>query len=279
MVNNFQLPPVGFGPGSQPTSDDGLELQYMPMPQDMRSYSPRIPDVESSADIVPALELLAEIAAAAAIAGQGGANANFDLSGLDARNRKLIAETMGEGEVAIKMMGIPAIAAQESVFAGVWCLSGAGVDQIEVGPIPDMVRQRAFNQRVPALGVRAETTPDVVNAPPLVVELVDKSADWQPGLEPHVVNLTLLPHTEEDLLWLDKALGKGSVDFLSRGYGNCRVQATGQAHVWRVQFFNSVDTLILDTFEVTDVPEVVIAAAEDLADSSERIVQVMEAVR
>jgi hypothetical protein len=41
--------------------------------------------------------------------------------------------------------------------------------------------------------------------------------------------------------------------------------------VWRVQFFNSMDTLILDTLEVTDMPEVVLAAPEDLSDSARRL--------
>jgi hydrogenase-1 operon protein HyaF len=86
-----------------------------------------------------------------------------------------------------------------------------------------------------------------------------------------VVNFTLLPHTEDDLSWLDAALGEGAVTILSRGYGNCRVTATALAGVWRVQFFNSMDTLILDTLEVTDMPEVVLAAPEDLSDSARRL--------
>lgn len=279
MINNFQLPPMGFGPGSQPDPDEGQELEYMKMPQDMRAYSAHIPYVEATPEIAPALGLLAEIAAAAKIVAQGAENVQFDLRELDKTNRDLIAETMGEGEVAIRMLGLPAIAAQESVFAGVWCLSGADTDMIEVGPVPMMARERAFHSQVPALGTLTQVFPGVVNAPPLVVELVDKSASYKQGDEPHVVNLTLLPHTEEDLIWLDRALGKGSVDFLSRGYGNCRVNATGQANVWRVQFFNSMDTLILDTFEVTGVPEVVVAAKEDLVDSGERIIEVMEAIK
>ena len=78
---------------------------------------------------------------------------------------------------------------------------------------------------------------------------------------------------------MDSALGQGAVTILSRGYGNCRITATGLAHVWRVQFFNSMDTLILDTFEVTDMPEVALAAPEDLVDSGERITEVLEALR
>ena len=65
---------------------------------------------------------------------------------------------------------------------------------------------------------------------------------------------------------------------LSRGYGNCRITATALPFVWRVQFFNSMDALILDTFEVTTMPEVAVAAPEDLSDSGARIVEVLEAI-
>lgn len=279
MVNNFQLPPMGFGPGSQPPEEDGQELEYMQLPQDMRSYSAHIPEVEVDDSLTPALELLKAIAKASDACGRGGTSAMFDLSGLDAANRGLIAETMGEGEVAVKMHGIPAIAAQESVFAGVWVLRGVGVDMIEVGPVPERAYTTAFTPRKPALGALAPKPAGVVNAPALLVELMDKSATFKAGQEPHVINLTLLPHTEPDLEWLGDAMGQGSVSILSRGYGNCRVEATGQAHVWRVQFFNSMDTLILDTFEVTAMPEVAIAAAEDLVDSGERLLEVLEAIR
>ena len=279
MASNFYLPPVGFGPGSQPPEEEGQSLEYMQMPQDMRAYSSHIPEVEMDEALVPGFELLAQIADAAQSVGQGRENIRFDLSTLDQANRALIAETMGEGEVAIKVHDVPAIAAQESVFAGVWCLRGAGIDEIEVGPVPQAALERAFVPRKPALGTQAAKVPGVVNAPPLLVELADKSAGFGPEADLHVVNLTLLPHTEQDLDWLDAALGLGSVDILSRGYGNCRVTATALPRVWRVQFYNSMDTLILDTFEVTSIPEVAIAAPEDLTDSAERIREVLEAIR
>ncbi len=40
-----------------------------------------------------------------------------------------------------------------------------------------------------------------------------------------------------------------------------------------------MDTLILDTYEVCEIPEVTIAAAEDLADSATRIRDVIGAIR
>jgi hydrogenase-1 operon protein HyaF len=277
MVSNFHLPPTGFGPGSQPLGEEGAALEYLPMPQDMRAYSPHVPEVEVDARLMPALDLLGEIARAAEGCGRVGGHRRFDLAGLDVANRALIAETMGAGEVAIKIHDIPAIAVQESVFAGVWGLKGAGVDAIEVGMVPAQALSRAFAPR--RAGREVPRSAQVVNAPPLLVELQDKSARFTPGTEAHVINLTLLPHTEPDLEWLEAQLGQGSVDILSRGYGNCRITATALAHVWRVRFYNSMDVLILDTFEVTAMPEVALAAPEDLTDSGERIREVLEAIR
>ena len=278
MINAFSTPPSGFGPGSQP-NEDGMELDYLALPSGMRTYSPSIPDCDNPDAMGPAFALLQDVAAACRVCARTGAHASFDLSSIDAANRRLIAETMGHGEVSIKARGVPAIAVQESVFAGVWILNGVDIDQLEVGPIPAVARGRAFKPLAPAIGPLAPRGPGVVNGPAIAAELMDKSANYTEGSEEHVVNLSLLPHTEEDLAWLDEALGKGSVSILSRGYGNCRVEATGQPWVWRVQFFNSMDQLILDTFEVRAVPEVVVAAAEDLDDSARRIEEVLEAIR
>ena len=40
-----------------------------------------------------------------------------------------------------------------------------------------------------------------------------------------------------------------------------------------------MEVLILDTFEVTAMPEVALAAPEDLADSAGRLREVLEAIR
>ncbi len=277
MVGNFAIPPSGFGPGSQPVEDDGGDLKYMPMPQDMRVFEARIPDIDPNASLAPAFDLLRKVADAAGEATVS--NTQFDLSKLDRANRTLIAETLGEGEVAMRVLGIPAIAIQESVFAGVWVLKSVDMDMIEVGPVPAQALERAFVSQEPASGVLTPRKPGVVNAPSLVVELFDRSENFDPGAETHTVNLTLLPHTEQDLEWLDQALGKGSLEILSRGYGNCRIEATALPQVWRIRFFNSMDTLILDTYEVSALPQVVMAAPEDLADSARRILEVLEVIQ
>ncbi|WP_425071429.1 hydrogenase expression/formation C-terminal domain-containing protein [Sagittula sp. S175] len=278
-MSNFVMPPTGFGPGSQPLGDEDKELEYMPMPQDMRTYTPRIPDVAEDTDVSAAMALMAEVGHACQEIALRGGSKSFDLTGLDAANLALVAETMGEGEVSVKIWGLPALAAQESVFAGVWRVRGDGVDRIEVAAVPQAARARAFVPRKPSAGSQAVKGMGVVNGPAIAVELEEKSSLYGTEAEMHVVNLTLLPHTEQDLEWLESALGQGSVMLLSRGYGNCRVTATGLPHVWRVQFYNSMDVLILDTFEVTDMPEVVLAANEDLVDSGERIHEVLEALK
>jgi hydrogenase-1 operon protein HyaF len=68
----------------------------------------------------------------------------------------------------------------------------------------------------------------------------------------------------------------GPVRILSRGFGNCRITSTGLRHLWRVQYFNSMQTLILNTMEVVRVPEVALAAGEDLAESRARLIDLVD---
>ncbi|MBT9384205.1 hydrogenase expression/formation protein [Pseudooceanicola sp. CBS1P-1] len=270
-MQNFHLPPTGYGPGSQ-TSEDGAELEYMSMPQDMRTYTMHLPEMMDAP--TEALDALLAFAEACERVAAGGAAQRFDLSALSPSARRLLSETLGEGEVAMKIRDIPAIRVQESVFAGVWCLTGEGLDMVEVAPAPSAAITRAAAPfRAPG---DARPGPGVINAPALLSELLDHSAR---GTQLHVINLSLLPHTEEDLAWLGSRLGEGSVDILSRGYGNCRITSTALPRCWHVQFFNSTDQLILDTYEITAMPQVVLAAHEDLADSAERLREVVEAIR
>ena len=91
-----------------------------------------------------------------------------------------------------------------------------------------------------------------------------------------MINLTLLPLSPADLAWLEHEIGSGRVLILSRGYGNCRISSTERPHTWRVVYYNSMDTMILNTLEVVELPEVALAAPEDLADSLERLSEAIE---
>jgi hydrogenase-1 operon protein HyaF len=277
MVSPFTMPPAGFGPGSQP--DPEGDLQYMPMPSGMRVYTPHIPDAEEAADMAEAVAMLTRMADACAEVAKGAAPVSFDLATLSPGARGVMADALGQGEVSMKLRGRPAVMVQESVFAGVWLLLAAGMDVVEVAPVPSLVLSRAHLPHRPAIGVLARRVPGLANAPAILAELVDKSLTRQSGTLAHVVNLSLLPHTPEDLDWLSEALGEGAVTILSRGYGNCRVTACAQGLVWKVQFYNSMDTLILDTYEVCEIPQVAVAAVEDLEDSAARIHDVIRAIR
>ena len=277
MVSPFTLPPAGFGAGSQPDPDG--DLQYMSMPSGMRVYTPHIPDARDDAATAEAVAMLAQMAQACADVAGGAAPVSFDLATLSPGARRVMADALGQGEVSMKLHGRPAVMVQESVFAGVWLLLAAGMDLVEVAGVPTLARARAHLPHRPAVGVLARRVPGLANAPSILAELVEKSLTRQPGTLAHVVNLSLLPHTPQDLDWLSEALGEGAVTILSRGYGNCRVTACAQPHVWKVQFFNSMDALILDTYEVCEIPEVAIAAAEDLDDSARRIRDVIGAIR
>ncbi|MCX7058485.1 MAG: hydrogenase expression/formation protein, partial [Proteobacteria bacterium] len=141
-------------------------------------------------------------------------------------------------------------------------------------PVPAVIREAALlgsrcrmPKRVPPAGV--------MNAPALLTELVAASARGD-GAPTHVVNLTLLPVTSEDIAWLVGALEIGPVTLLSRGYGNCRITSTRLRDTWWVQYFNSMNSLILNTIEVTAVPEVALAAPEDFADSLSRLGEWLE---
>ncbi|MFG1302413.1 hydrogenase expression/formation protein [Xanthobacter sp. V3C-3] len=275
-------PPVGFGPGSQ-TGGDEDGLAYLPLPSGMRTFEAHLPEVEDKARLAPAFAVLEEVIAAL----QGwtpGTSTAVSLAHLDDANRALVDEAMGEGEVAVKVAGAGetrAVEIQEATFAGVWRVRGpAGAGLLEVGAFPRGALVRAFGAATgPDLTALDAPAPGIFNAPALLTEIAHRAGTRTPGDPPHVINLSLLPHTPEDLAMLDARLGPGATTVLSRGYGNCRIDAAGTRGVWRVRFYNSQDMLILDTIEIVEVPEVACAAAEDIADSAERLTEVLAAIR
>jgi hydrogenase-1 operon protein HyaF len=115
-----------------------------------------------------------------------------------------------------------------------------------------------------------------MNSPALLREIDQQVAARRNGAPAHVVNLTLLPLTPTDHEVLEQAIAPGPVAIMSRGFGSCRVSSTLVRDVWRVQYFNSMQTMILNTLEVVEVPEAALAAPEDLADSRERLGELVD---
>lgn len=285
MTSSTYLPIVG--PGSQPGEDDGAELDYLSMPDAMQTY--RMPELDQDlsapefAQINSVLQLLlAKMAAFPAKPDQSA----IDLACLNAANSLLLNQILGEGEVSIVMSGDYTLHMQESVLAGVWRIQTTDPqqriisDQLEVAAIPSALRLATFLQAQTAIAHDPSSAPaGLMNALPLITELNANMSTWQPGDASHVINLSLLPQSEQDLFYLNRLLGNGSVTVLSRGYGNCRMTSTATRHVWWVQYFNSQEALILNTLEICDVPEVACAALEDIADSHQRLQEIIAAYR
>ena len=271
-----------FGQGSQPAEEDGVELEYLPMPEEMAIY--RMPEISSDlniAGLTQAKVFLSQLQQA--LADFPTVSASMDLISLDSTNRQFIDEMLGEGEVSMIYSGQPVIRIQESVLAGVWRQQSLNPDKkiisdtLEVGIVPQAITRLAFSNAAQCIDTQWDVLPSgVMNAPPLLAELNAKIADYQPDDEAHIINLSLLPQTEEDLVFLESRLGKGRVTILSRGYGNCRISSTNTQYVWWVQYFNSQDTLILNTLEVSAVPNVACASPEDIADSRQRLEEIMK---
>jgi hydrogenase-1 operon protein HyaF len=258
-------------------------LDYMPLPATMETYSaPNLPEPEAFVDHAAALTALDAVRAAldAVVAGDTQTPRRIDLSVLDVAERILIQQTLGEGEVSARIEGEgESVRIQEAVFAGVWRVltehEGRLIaDHVEVATVPDCVREAARLGQVPAPVVPADAG-ETMNAPALLSEIADHASTRAADAPPHVINLTLLPLTPADHALLNGWTGTGRVVLLSRGYGNCRVSATGIPAVWRVTYYNSQDVVILDSIEIVDVPEVVCAAAEDFADSARRLRDVL----
>ncbi len=269
----FPLPVVALGAGSQPEDPD---LAYMPLPGEVESFiMPALPSSEDVSHLGRAIELIGQLAALAA-RWQPGERCVRELAGLNSEELALVNQVLGEGEVSAKALLADGGEAriQESVFAGVWrvCRFDANGqqtgDSVEVAPIPELLieRAQAASRWLDAL---PPMPAPLMNAAPIGAELLARQR--QALDSPHVINFTLLPVTPDDLAWITDVVGEGAVGIFSRGYGKCRVLATALTHVWRVQYFNTMNTLLLDTLEITRIPDVTLADGEDIADSAERL--------
>ena len=279
------IPIVGVGPGSQPEQEDD-QLNFMPMPKTFDSYRrSKWLEPEEVVHMPAALEGLASLQKALENHNPGKLAEKVDLSHLTADELAFVNETLGEGEVSIVYDGPPVMQIQESIFAGVWRVrklssNGAFAERsLEVGEIPSVVRNSSFPETPPKISLsKDDIPPGVLNAPSVLVELIDQSRIRRADDVSHVINLTLLPLSPEDIAYLQKKLGRGTVIILSRGFGNCRITSTALRNVWWVQYFNSMDTLILNTLEVVEVPAVACAAEEDLSDSALRLAEIRESL-
>jgi len=264
-----------LGPGSQPADD--AELDFMPMPHAMNTFEmPRVPERVDPAALAQVGELLGGLVAA--LQGAEAARPQLALTGLAPAIVELLNQVLGEGEVAIRIDATPALRIQETVFAGLWrCCEldaegGLVRDWLEACDIPPVVRAAAHKAAEPALPA-LQPQPGAMNSPALLAEIGAGLPPTPPGRQ---INLTLLPMTPEDHAALERALPVGPVAMISRGFGNCHITSTRTRDVWRVQYFNTMKTLILNTIELVAMPEVALASADDLADTRTRLAELVQ---
>jgi hydrogenase-1 operon protein HyaF len=286
----FPIPVVAaLGPGAL-VEDETLD--YVAMPQGMAQYrAPSLPEPEDLSGCDGAVRVLQQTLDALRQVAHGAApkreTASVKLAGLQLSDVTLVNQVLGEGEVSAQVLasdGSVLLQIQESVFAGVWRVietlaDGTLADSIEVGAVPEALRRTAQADGSLAVPAAQAVPPQVMNVPSVLVELEDQRRTWRSGQLAHVVNLTLLPLSPEDIGYLDYRLGTGRVLILSRGYGNCRITNCCVPNTWRVVYYNSMDTVILNSVEVTDMPEVACAAPEDLRDSVDRLHEVLQWIK
>lgn len=228
-----------------------------------------------------AVALLSKIAAAVAAQKADAPTQLFRLANLNELESKLVADVLGEGEVG----GVVALPdgslaqIQESVLAGIWHVrleTDATSEYLEIGAIPEIVRRAAADLTSADFEI-GQAPEGAMNVLPVLAEIHERALAWRPGIRSQIINFTLLPMSPVDMSFLQDTIRNGPIQLVSRGYGTCRVLSTGIRNVWSVQFFNAMDTIILDTLEVGGVPTVALAADEDFEDSAERLQEIIEA--
>jgi len=272
-----KIPVNVIGRGSQPVGEDGQTHSYIDMPSDMATFEePCIPEPDLVEGLAGAREAMLWLRRALAEHNAESEPLLANLSALDEENRELVNQILGEGEVGISYNGTVCARSQESVLAGVWRTLYLDRDDkvcndiLEVGDVAHTARMPDGRDR--PINTDTQDVPvELHNALAILVELEAQCAEFAATQTPNSINLTLLPLSGDDLEFLDSRLGKGPVDTLSRAYGKCQVSSTLTPNVWWVRYYNSMDTLILNTIEVVSVPEAICAAPEDLSDSAIRL--------
>jgi hydrogenase-1 operon protein HyaF len=197
-------------------------------------------------------------------------------------DREIVVDLLGEGDVAAEVGGSGYWRVQETVLTGLWrvearAADGTQAEWLEVATIPLAVTQAAERLSRERVDLPSQWPAGAMNAPSLIAELQERASTYIPGEQNHVVNFTLLPLTDVDADVLTAVLGQVPMVIRSEGYGSCRVFATGLKRVWAVQYLNSMSAVILDTLEVGDTPQAVLAAREDFEDSALRLAEILDA--
>lgn len=270
--------------GTGPPVDEDEHLPFA-LPHGLTGLAPpSLPPPQVLAAHRGAVGVLEQALATLRHPGAADAPRALDLAALDDDARRVLDQVLGDGEITAEVLGDEGAQVRESMFAGVWRVSyrrgGVTVrDCVDIGTVPQVLVDAAcedgFRPRTPF----DDPPPDAMHAPALLAGIEDRLRRWHAGQPAHVVNLTLLPLSAGDRAYLDTQLGAGRVRAVSRGHGRGRIANTRLPRTWRVTYVDSTGAPLLDTLEISRIPERACATAEDLADSAERLAEVMDWVR
>jgi len=202
-------------------------------------------------------------------------------------DRRMLFDALGQGEVSIVIAGGEGegeAQIMETVLPGAWI--GRATDPegqvaaewVEVGDAPRALREVALTRPRSDLPVEMLPAPrGAMNVMGVLAEVRERATHWTPGTPNHVMNFTLFPMTPADSAFLAKVVGESGVRIASGGYGAARVVMSGLRHVWAVQYLNGLGNVILDTLEIGDIPDAVLASPQDFEDSAQRLGDILEA--
>lgn len=268
-------------------SDEGEDvLKLLGLPSNRSMIGVR--DLPSGEEAGPAVHAeLGRVRQALEAAVKSGAAWRRRIDGLSPQDRQTFLDALGHGEVSVIIEGADGEGeAQilETVLPGVWVgrahlTDGTiGSEWVEVGNAPRVLRELALTRPKADIPIEALTAPrGAMNVMSVLAEARQRSIEWMPGDPNHVMNFTLFPMTPADSAYLAKVLGESGVRISSGGYGAARVVMTGLRHVWAVQYLNGLGAVILDTLEIGDLPDAVLASPEDFEDSAVRLSDMLEA--
>jgi hydrogenase-1 operon protein HyaF len=128
------------------------------------------------------------------------------------------------------------------------------------------------------IGVKVLTGADLPtgNVKALLHELGGLLGAWLQKGEAASIDLRSLPLTRGDYDELGTALGSGAVSASVAAIGASEVRESRYPGVWRVTHRNEAGEVVADLIEVSEVPEILRAPAEDAADGLIRLKEALQ---
>ena len=245
-----------LGPGTQP-NDDSFSMNPLPITCQVND-EPSMAALEQCAHSPQVIALLNELQHQLSERQPPlGEVLAVDLLNLNADDRHFINTLLGEGEVSVRIQQ-----------------ADGSESEIQAGCAPLALWQAATQNLLPTDSLLPPPIDGLMNGLPLAHELLAHVRN--PDAQPHSINLTQLPISEADRLFLSRLCGPGNIQIRTIGYGESYINATGLRHVWHLRCTDTLKGPLLESYEICPIPEVVLAAPEDLVDSAQRLSEVCQ---